>query len=385
MPSRPSAVNLDTFNRLVSDIYDAAIDTTLWSAFLERLIQSLHVRSSLLRVQDLRSREVGTYITQGLDPAFQQRYKDYYIHIDTLVPTLSKLPEGSIQQTTTLMPEAFFKGEFYNDYALPQGQEHTIGCILARDDHRIGVIGLHRQGRSGNYQSHELALLELLIPHLQRALQINQRMWQLTHEADVIHGTLQRLTIGVILVDATGTPLFLNKQAEAIVAAGTGLTLSKNALRVPTQAGTQRLHKLIFDATRAPQKTGGTLSIFSPLSQQPLSILVTPLNREKEDCFGFDVPNASAAIFLGSAEQQLEFSLEGLNRLYGLTRAEARLATALANGHSMEKIAEQFGVSKHTVRSQLKSCFRKTGTSRQTELVKLMLCTPAALIESGVP
>ncbi|WP_152638808.1 helix-turn-helix transcriptional regulator [Marinobacter santoriniensis] len=47
---------------------------------------------------------------------------------------------------------------------------------------------------------------------------------------------------------------------------------------------------------------------------------------------------------------------------------EARLAGALANGYSLEKIAETFRLSRNTVRTQLKSCFQKTGGTGRLSL-----------------
>jgi len=57
-----------------------------------------------------------------------------------------------------------------------------------------------------------------------------------------------------------------------------------------------------------------------------------------------------------------------LRRLYGLTGAEAALATLLVNGRSPEDAAAELGVSIHTVRTQLKHVLGKTGARRQAEL-----------------
>jgi DNA-binding CsgD family transcriptional regulator len=57
--------------------------------------------------------------------------------------------------------------------------------------------------------------------------------------------------------------------------------------------------------------------------------------------------------------------------LYGLTRAEARLAALIAEGRSLTEAAAMNGVTRETVRSQLKSVFQKTGANRQTELIRL--------------
>jgi DNA-binding NarL/FixJ family response regulator len=58
---------------------------------------------------------------------------------------------------------------------------------------------------------------------------------------------------------------------------------------------------------------------------------------------------------------------------YGLTAAEARLASMLMGGLALAQIASRLGVSRNTLRSQLHHIFRKTGTRRQAELVSRLL------------
>jgi len=344
MSPKPS-IDPRWLNELIGDIYDAALNEALWPTVLGRISEVLDTRSAILRAQDLRSKEVGTYILHNLDSAYQEQYKKHYVHVDTLVPTVARLPVGNVQQTSSMMPESFFKGEFFNDFALPQRMENSLGCVLARDGDQLAVLGLHRQGYRGDFEAREVALLELLVPHLQRALQINRRLWQLTSETHAIHEALHRLSIGVILVDAKGSPVFLNKQAEVVIEDdSSGLTISRNALRAASWSDTQALHKLIFEAVQDSGKRGGGMAVSTPGSLQPLSILVAPVGNKQDTGFQLNTSVVvAAALFIGTAGQQSNFSLDALTQLYGLTRAEARLAAALANGLSLEMIADQSG------------------------------------------
>jgi DNA-binding CsgD family transcriptional regulator len=52
----------------------------------------------------------------------------------------------------------------------------------------------------------------------------------------------------------------------------------------------------------------------------------------------------------------------------------------LAGGIDPKEAAAQLEVALSTVRSQLKSIFAKTDTSRQSELVRLLLLGPARLL-----
>jgi DNA-binding CsgD family transcriptional regulator len=65
-------------------------------------------------------------------------------------------------------------------------------------------------------------------------------------------------------------------------------------------------------------------------------------------------------------------SVDRLRAVFGLTRAEARLAGCLAGGDDLASAAVRLGVSQGTLRGALKAIFRKTGTKRQAELVGLL-------------
>jgi len=74
---------------------------------------------------------------------------------------------------------------------------------------------------------------------------------------------------------------------------------------------------------------------------------------------------------------------EILQGLYDLTPAEAEILRLLAEGRSLEEVAQQRGITMNTVRSQLKQVFAKTDTRRQGELVRLVLTGVASLGDEG--
>ncbi|MNE15394.1 hypothetical protein D3C80_1083030 [compost metagenome] len=61
-----------------------------------------------------------------------------------------------------------------------------------------------------------------------------------------------------------------------------------------------------------------------------------------------------------------------LTDLFRFSPAEQKLALLLAQQLTPEACAERLGLSINTVRSQLRSLFRKTGTGRQAELLSLI-------------
>ena len=63
----------------------------------------------------------------------------------------------------------------------------------------------------------------------------------------------------------------------------------------------------------------------------------------------------------------------GLSAKFGLTKAEAQLTLTLLKTNSLQLAAESLYRSYHTVRTQLKSIFKKTETSSQIELIKRLI------------
>jgi DNA-binding CsgD family transcriptional regulator len=81
---------------------------------------------------------------------------------------------------------------------------------------------------------------------------------------------------------------------------------------------------------------------------------------------------AALVVILLDPEDCPEPSHALLQQVFGLTRGEARLASQMLCGKSLQDIAEASGVSIGTVRSQAKAVLTKTDTHRQAELVALL-------------
>jgi DNA-binding CsgD family transcriptional regulator len=58
---------------------------------------------------------------------------------------------------------------------------------------------------------------------------------------------------------------------------------------------------------------------------------------------------------------------------FRLTPAEARIAAGIVRGKTLASIAKARGIAVETVRTQLKSIFKKTRTHRQAQLVALLV------------
>ena len=70
-----------------------------------------------------------------------------------------------------------------------------------------------------------------------------------------------------------------------------------------------------------------------------------------------------------------------LAEFFGLSPAESRLAVTVLAGRKLHEVALDSGVQITTLRTQLSSVLRKTGTTRQGDLIRLLSSVP--VISSG--
>jgi DNA-binding CsgD family transcriptional regulator len=93
-------------------------------------------------------------------------------------------------------------------------------------------------------------------------------------------------------------------------------------------------------------------------------------------CGGFLVQVPSDDMLLFSVERRFGSSQtlpeDLLNGLFDLSPAEVRVANGLLQGKTIEDLAVGSGLSRETIRSQVKAVLAKTGTARQSDLVSLL-------------
>ena len=95
--------------------------------------------------------------------------------------------------------------------------------------------------------------------------------------------------------------------------------------------------------------------------------------------------DAVVALFVADPSARFFAGSEALSELYQLTHSEAELVRLLASGLSLEEAADKRGVSLNTARSHLKHVFAKTDTSRQGELVRLIVSGVGQIREYARP
>lgn len=96
---------------------------------------------------------------------------------------------------------------------------------------------------------------------------------------------------------------------------------------------------------------------------------LVPIKRAAHDIFA----GAFSVLVVTPLAAPQSPSEDLLNGLFDLTPAEARVARSIVDGKTVESLASNLGLSRETVRTQLKSVLAKTGTDRPSELIHLLV------------
>lgn len=275
----------------------------------------------------------------------------------------------------------FYSSEFYKNWAKPNGIFHIGGARFFDSETHEAGIAIFRDKASGSWEEGELRVINEVIPHLRRALNIYAEFSRLRMKRDALLNGLDSLVVGLILYDKNALPLYINPTAKSIIRKHPGLKLHNDRLVLIDSEETGKLQQAIADIAEIDSddslRQSVSIGVNHPGMETPLPLLITAIQTGMI-MPELDYEGARVAVYLGDPYLEQPISADHLISVYSLTKSEAQVAISVTNGHSIDEIANQSNHSVHTIRSQLKSIFRKTSVSRQSELVKLLLTGPFA-------
>lgn len=365
--------------QLIQSIYDVALGHEDWPSVIRKISAASGGHSGLLRMVDCRRAEVGFVAAYGYEQSQIDSYRKHFIHLDPYADHLAAAPAGSLLQGDQIAPLPIRKNtEYFNDYERLGDRCYALGSPLGREQDFLLYLGLSRSQRAGPYDDETLAFVRSLLPHMLRAVQIQRLIGNAADAQRLSEAALDRLRIGVVLMDSTLSIRFANAAAVDL-ARIFKLGLAESGLTLPSPRFNDRLQHLLngtLDAGQpGPQEPGGDLTYSRP-GIGALQLRVFPLISAPEA--GLLGQRVQVAVFLvRPGPPNLDASQ--LAEQFGLTVAESCLAVRLAEGRTIAEAAKVAGISLATARTHLRNVFAKTATSRQSELALLLLTSLAGL------
>ncbi len=191
--------------------------------------------------------------------------------------------------------------------------------------------------------------------------------------ADTFAAVLDGLRAGMFLVDAHGRIVHANSAGHALVAEGNFLRAVGGRL-APHDADADRTLTSVFAAAGVDDAAVGTsgISVSLPARDSTRYVAhVLPLTSGERTRTG-STYKAVAAVFVHRASLNTPAPPEVIAKTHNLTPTELRVLLAIVQVGGVPEVADTLGVAESTVQTHVKRLYRKTGTGRHADLVKLV-------------
>ena len=369
-------LSLHTFSDVVGAIYDCALDPERWHATLLLVSELMASPYGGLAIHDYAHDRTGRLFDYGYDDTFMTSYFEKFERMNPVIGALRSLPVGDVATTMMLIDEREFTGsQFFHECLKPSHLYDGIFAVTLRSAARIAILFGNRRDDQPCYGEAEVRLFRLLVPHVCRALAISDALDLRTLQSEALAATLDTLTVGVFLLDRAGRIVHMNRAAEQQIK-GNALGIVNHRL-APADPGAQKqMARALATATEAGiVDTLGGHAIALPDRDAPGYVAnVLPIDRGERRAVL--APFAAAtAVFVQDPAVAPPLPGEAFAKLHGLTAGELRFLLALAPGLTIRQAADVVGITEATAKSHLQSIFAKTGTARQTELLRLLATT----------
>ncbi|MGZ5948137.1 MAG: helix-turn-helix transcriptional regulator [Caulobacteraceae bacterium] len=358
-------------------LYEAAVEPDRWIPAMDRFADLVGGTSTWLSRLSMAN-GTGSGVVSRIDPVMPPLYYSYYA------------PQNLYSNATD--PEAFMRGwtpkilvdedfvpkedlvrtEYYDGFLKPQDVHSIMFVRLAARGVEISAISINRPESWGRFESWEIERAKRLHPHVRRAFRVAETLAEAGLVAEGMAAAMDRSPCGVIVLDDAGRVRRTNSVADARLAEPGGFCVVGGRLSAVQPKAANELQALV-SAAASPDlavRTGGTMTLTVPGKRFPLSVTVAPVRSQAFAVFDH---RPAVIVCVNDPEAEAQLSEETLRALFGLTRAEVRVAIAATRGGTARQVAATLGVSVHTVRNQLQSVLEKTGASRQSEMVALLM------------
>jgi DNA-binding CsgD family transcriptional regulator len=365
---------------LIQRIYEAALDASRWQAVVDDLSVVFRGAAVGYALQLPGFPLSGVFYGAGFRDEFLPIFVAHAIRGVPWEEARRRNFVGRFGLASEVLPEEQLRDtDFYREVMEPQGlgphgpMGHTVALDGGRPTAAIAIFG---RPATGAFTEADLEFGNMLVPHLALSYRLLTEMRR--HEA--LTDAIDRFPTGVALLDAHGHVLLANRAARRIFELEDGITLDGSVLRAATASDDAALRRAIASTVEAAVAgrliETAVLSVTRRSGSRPFPVLVGPLRPHSGDPTSSD---AVVVLYVTDLETGVLRRREALRELYGLTEAETQLVELLCQGSSLDEAAVARGVTMNTARSQLKQVFAKTHTSRQSELVRLVISGVASI------
>jgi DNA-binding CsgD family transcriptional regulator len=237
------------------------------------------------------------------------------------------------------------------------GPAFWISQQIDRDHHFTMIF--HRAADDGrDMDAGERHMLEALAPHFRQAVRLWMRLAAAEARADLVEQAAEGRMTAMVACDRHMRVHWLNADARRLLNPGTGLRLRDGHLACARRDHDRLLALVGGRSDRAVMAIGDDRGPVFHVRARPSVPGPIALARDL------------VLLVITRPDCPVRYDPGDIALLFGLTATEAMLAASLAAGASVSEFAAARGVAEGTARLHLKRVLAKTGTGRQSELVR---------------
>lgn len=354
---------------IIERIYDAALDDHAWPPLLADIADAIGATAGFHAGLDTRHGRGAYWHAVGHDPATQALYNQHYLDDDPTLAHIIRFPGTVFCCTDYLSDAAVAASRFHTEFLIPNGLRYVLSGVASMRGSMVSFFGFQRGLAQTPFSSNDKAFVQRLVPHLAKAGQVAARIGTISDARRLAMAVLDRLDYGIILADRAGNIRLTNRRAEQWLEQADTIEAHFGRLRFHAAAERETLAGLLRAATAGD----AGIHQLRAANGSVVKVVVVPVNQEQQA--RLDDDQAQVAVVIADDHRTIAPRL--LRDAYHLTAAETKVAIGLASGLTQEELGASLFVSLATIKTHTQHIFRKTGVSRQAELIRLIYGLPA--------
>jgi DNA-binding CsgD family transcriptional regulator len=360
-----------------SNLYDAAVGLVDWSEALQAVAAACGGDGAVLFCRANSSDPRIPTGSADIDPQnFLSSYLSHFKHRD---PWAERLTMQARRMTGLFVGEELvsdtelLKTPHYNEVF----KRHDVRRLLS-----MGVparslqnapevlLSVTRGVRSSSYSSDDRSIAEILLPHVDSAVNLYTRsqLKVFSHAEEI----LEKMEGAVAIVGRNRKLLSCNSAFKLLIDRKKSVRLSRGKLEFFGQAAQIGVACDRFvGAEHAMQFAPAFCHLPATHFESPYTALVAHVPPLLTKILRLRA--GSAIVKICERPQSLDGQRDAFSNVFGLTSAETKILGFMLTGRSVEEVSVLTGLSALTVRTHFKAIYGKSGLHRQAEVVAYAL------------
>jgi DNA-binding CsgD family transcriptional regulator len=356
-------------NKACTHLGDAVIDPTTWPEILGQISEAVGAIGADLVQSDVRTFDIphSAGLGEMLNAYFGNEWHTRDLRVDRGFPLILN-GEKVVTDQDIVTPDEMERTPYYNELVAPYGLRWFAGASIWAGP-ALWAIGIHRSPQQGPFEANDKRVLAHLSQRLTEVATLSTAVGRISLASAT--NALNAVQQPALALDRLGFVLDFNRGAEALFDADIRVKDRRLASLAVWDAEARRdLQRLVerLLATSDLATLPCEPTVIRRRDKSPVILRVLPVHGAARTPF----LGARALLTLTTVERKPRPKPALLSKAFGLTAAEARLASIIAEGLNPERAADELGIAKVTARNQLRAIFAKTDTHRQGELVALL-------------